>query len=91
MFQSTRGYDGLGEYGGGAGHGGQGGVAVDSHKGGMYYDDVRYPAFPGSASRRISSVIHGGGYINITANTTRLDGMVLLLVSVGLWCSCWCL
>ena len=76
-MQSSRGHDGLGEFGGGAGHGGQGGVTADSQKGGLYYDDVIHPALPGSASRKDDVLVHGGGYINITATTTRLDGTVL--------------
>ena len=83
LLQSSRGYDGLGEFGGGAGHGGQGGVTADAQKAGLYYDDVRHPALPGSASRKNDAILaHGGGYINITATTTRLDGTVFIVPQV---------
>jgi hypothetical protein len=61
-----------------------GGVSVTSHKAGLYYDDVRRPAEAGSASRDSSSspLVKGGGYINITATITRLDGQWPALQSV---------
>lgn len=77
-IQSTRTSAGIGEFGGGAGHGGQGGVAISSQVGGKYYDDVRQPTLPGSVSREGNIEIKGGGYIHIIANITRLDGECVL-------------
>ncbi|KAL8620488.1 hypothetical protein ACOMHN_056880 [Nucella lapillus] len=73
--QSTLGGAGLGEFGGGGGHGGQGGVG-NGQKGGLFYDSVTLPSLPGSTSRKDDVIVRGGGYINITANITRLDGYV---------------